>query len=134
MEIQSFFLAEQITQITPGRYDVRRAVVSLMACGPETCFPYRLALPLLAVLRREQTAGELTVSLWFDLVDEDGRSAGLPRRCQTRVTFLDRRRFLYVVGNLDFEFPGPGRYRLDVSSEDLDGGVYHYALDMMPAT
>jgi hypothetical protein len=35
------------------------------------------------------------------------------------------------VGNILFEFPGPGRYRLDVTSDQLEEGC-HYALDLMP--
>jgi hypothetical protein len=37
-----------------------------------------------------------------------------------------------VVFEPDAEFPQPGCYRLDITSEDeLEGGVYHYAIDMI---
>jgi hypothetical protein len=133
MQIQTFFLAEQITRLSPGRWDVRRAAVCIMECSADTRFPYQLTLPALAVLRRENTDGELPVQLCFELVDEDGRPAGLPRRWLTQSVFADRNRFLYVTGNITFEFPGQGRYRLDITTDDeLDESVYHYAIDMIP--
>jgi hypothetical protein len=58
-------------------------------------------------------------------VDEDGRPAGLPRCGLSEAVFADRNRFLYVVGDILFEFPGPGRYRLDITSDQQVSSPRH---------
>jgi hypothetical protein len=132
MEIQTFFLAEQITR-TGNRHDVRRAALSRIDCNAEATFPTRFTLPALIVLRRENTSGDTPVSLRFDLVDEDGRLAGLPRGLLAEGVFPDGNRFFYLVAKIPFEFPRPGRYRLDITSDDeLEGSLYPYAIDVMP--
>lgn len=132
MEIQTFFLAEEITRISAGRHDVRRAVVSVMQCTPDTPLPIRFTLPALLVLRRENTSGEALVRLRFDLVDEDGKPTGLPRRWEAKAAFADENRLLYIMAKLAFEFPRPGRYRLDITNADApDGSVYQYAIDVV---
>ena len=133
MEIQTFFLAEEITRLSAGRHDVRLAVASVMSYTPETRFPVCFTLPALIVLRRENICGPTAVHLRFDLVDEDGRSAGRPRRWPVQSAFADGNRFLYIMAKIAFDFPKPGRYRLDITSQDeLDGPLYHYAIDLVP--
>jgi hypothetical protein len=80
MEIQTFFLAEQITRHPDNRHDVLRAAIAYFECTPQTPFPVRFTLPGLILLRREATAGAAPFVLRLDLVDEDGRPAGKPRR------------------------------------------------------
>lgn len=61
MEIQTFFLAEQITRLSPGRHDVRRAGVSVLGYSSDMVFPIRMQMPALLVLRREHNSGEAPV-------------------------------------------------------------------------
>jgi hypothetical protein len=133
MEIQTFFLAENITR-TGNRHDVRQAAVSRIDCTAEAQFPTRFTLPAMIVLRRENTSGDDPIRLRFDLVNEDGRLAGLPRGLLAEGVFPDGNRFFYLVAKIPFEFPKPGRYRLDITSDDeLEESFYHYAIDVMPA-
>jgi hypothetical protein len=104
-----------------------------MTCGPETVFPTRFTLPALILLRRENTEGDAPFRLQFDLVDEDGRHAGLPRRMVAQGVFPSGKRFFYLMAKIDFEFPGLGNYSLDITADEgLVGGVYHYGIDMVP--
>jgi hypothetical protein len=70
---------------------VTNAALAMMECSPETPFPIRFTLPALAVLRRESDSGDAPFSLRLDLVDEDGRPAGLPRGLLARGVFMARR-------------------------------------------
>lgn len=133
MEIQTFFLAESIERQADGRrHDVKRAVLTSMSCTDEVKFPCRFTLPGLVVLRRESSSGDAPSSLRFDLIDEDGRPAGLPRRMLAKGVFPAGNRFMYLMVKIDFEFPRPGFYRLDITpDEGQTGAVYHYAIDLV---
>ena len=40
-------------------------------------------------------------------------------------------RFYAIMGRIDFEFPRPGSYRLDITvDEELAGNVYSYNIDL----
>jgi hypothetical protein len=131
MEIQTFFLAEKITRLPDNRHDVQRAAIAFLECTPQTPFPVRFTLPGLILLRREGAAGEIPFSLRLDLVDEDGRPAGLPRRSRIEGVFPAGPRFFALVGQIDFEFPRPGNYRLDITvDEELAGNVFSYNIDL----
>ncbi|HEV3257949.1 MAG TPA: hypothetical protein VG013_13770 [Gemmataceae bacterium] len=132
MEIQTFFLAEQITRVTGNRHDVRHAAIAFLECTPETPFPVRFTLPALVLLRREATFGDAPLSLRFDLVDEDGRPAGQPRRVLAEGVFPDGYRFFSLMAQIAFEFPKPGSYRLDVTvDQEFAGNVYSYNIDIV---
>jgi hypothetical protein len=133
MEIQTFFLAEEITRTELNRHNVRHAAFAFLECTPQTAFPVRLTFPSLMLLRRESSFGETPVSLRFVLVDEDGRQAGQPRGQVVKSVFPDGHRFFSLMGNIDFEFPAPGRYRLDITvDEELAGNVFTYNIDLLP--
>lgn len=130
MEVQTFLLAEKIEQ-HGSRHDVTNAALAMMECSPETPFPLRFSLPGLAVLRRESDSGDAPFSLRLDLVDEDGRPAGLPRGLLARGVFTAGNRLYYLVVKVDLEFPRPGVYRLDVTADEgLAGNVCHYAIEI----
>jgi hypothetical protein len=131
MEIQTFFLAEQITHHENNRHDVRRAALVFFECTPETSFPVRFTFPGLILLRRENTGDEIPFTLRLDLVDEDGRPVGLPRRGLIQGVFPAGPRFFALTGDIDFEFPKPGSYRLDITvDEELAGNVFCYNIDL----
>jgi hypothetical protein len=131
MEIQTFFLAERIL---PGlnRIDVQTVCMALVDSPPDATFPLRRRIPALVHLRRDSTSGEAPFSLRFDLVDEDGRAIGSPRHLLMQgVLPAEAGRFTSVHLELDFEFPAPGRYRLDVTlEEEFSGNVVSYNLDV----
>jgi hypothetical protein len=132
MEIQTFFLAEQITHTPPNRHDVQSAAIACMECTPETAFPLRFTLPALMVLRRESRFGDVPIRLRFSLVDEDGKPIGQPCRMVMETVFPDGYRFFKLMAKIDFEFPVPGSYRLDITIDDEpSGNVYSYALDIV---
>jgi hypothetical protein len=132
MEIQTFFLAEKITR-SGNRHDVRCAALSRISCTADAEFPTQFALPALMVLRRESTEGDVPIRLRFDLVDEDGMATGQPHGLFAEGVFPEGNRFFYLATDIPFEFPGPGRYRLDITVDDeLDECIYHYAIDLLP--
>ncbi len=130
MEVQTFFLAEKIER-HGRRHDVTNAALAMMECSPETPFPIRFTLPALAVLRRESDSADAPISLRLDLVDEDGRPAGLPRRLLARGVFPAGNRLYYLMANVELEFPRPGVYCLNVTADEgLTGSVYHYNIEI----
>lgn len=131
MEIQTFFLAEKITRLPDNRHDVQRAAIAFLECTPPTPLPVRFTLPGLILLRREGTGDAVPFTLRLDLVDEDGRPAGLPRRARIEGVFPAGPRFFALMGLIDFEFPRPGSYRLDLTvDEELAGNVFSYNIDL----
>ena len=50
MEIQTFFLAEQVSRLADDRDDVRRAALSHLVCSPGAVFPYRFKAASLMLL------------------------------------------------------------------------------------
>jgi len=131
MEIQTFFLAEQITRHPDNRHDVQRAALAFFECTPQTPFPVRFTFPGLILLRRELIDGETPFTLRVDLVDEDGRPVGQPRGSLIEGVFPPGPRFYTLMGKFDFEFPRPGSYRLDISLDDeFAGNVFSYNIDL----
>lgn len=131
MEIQSFMLATKITKRPGGGFDVEQAALHSLQLLPDTSFPIEFTLPSLMVLRREITSDEEPIRLEFDLVDQDGRNAGLPRQSIFEETFPAGSRFLFGVFQIAFEFPRPGQYQLNVTTDDpLEDFVYRYGIEV----
>jgi len=132
MEIQTFFLAERINQVSgTSRHDVQFAAVARLECTPNTVFPVRYQLPGLFLLRREISTGTAPFSLLFNLVDEDGQNAGIPCRLLLRSEFPDGYKFFYLKTDITFEFPARGSYRLDITpDEGLTDAVLHYNIEV----
>jgi hypothetical protein len=88
-------------------------------------------LPAFLLLRREVFDEEASFKLRFDLVDEDGRPAGLPYRAEILATFPSGVRFLpYAVPAIPFEFPQLGCYSLDIMVDEGLSDSYHYPIDL----
>lgn len=131
MEIQTFFLAEQITRHGDNRHDVQRAAVAYFECAPHVQFPVSFTLPGLILLRREGTGSETPFTLRLDLVDEDGKPAGKPCRGLVTGVFPAGPRFYTLMGKIDLEFPRLGSYRLDITvDEEFAGNVFSYDIDL----
>jgi hypothetical protein len=132
MEIQTFFLCERITRHPDNRHDVERAGIAFFECTSQTPWPFQFTLPALILLRRESDRGHAPFRLRFDLVDEDGRAAGKPRQVVNEFNFPDGARFFCLTTVLPFEFPRPGRYRLDVVVDDgFSVHTYPYNIDFL---
>ena len=132
MEIQTFFLAEKITRLPDNRHDVQRAGIVFLECPPGTPFPQRFTFPGFILLRREGIGDEVPFTLRLDLVDEDGRAAGLPRCGRIDGVFPAGPRFYALMGNIDFEFHKPGSYRLDITVDaEFSGKLFSYNIDML---
>lgn len=131
MEIQAFLLAERIHK-KGNRFDVENAGLANMDCTPETEFPLRFTLPAIILLRRESIEGIAPFSLCFTLVNEDGQATGQPNHLKCRGSFPAGTWFYRLLANISFEFPAPGRYRLDITSDEgLAGDVYQYNISIM---
>jgi hypothetical protein len=131
MEIQTFLLATKVTRRPGNRYDVEQAALHSLEFPPESSFPVRFSLPALMVLRRVVESDEAPISLLFDLVDEDGRSTGQPSRIRFQAVFPAGKRYVFFPTQIAFEFPCPGKYRLDITADEgLTGGVYSYGIDI----
>jgi len=131
MQIQTFLLATKVTRLPGNRYDAESAGLHSLAFPPESSFPVRFTLPALMVLRRETASEGAPFSLLFDLVDEDGRSIGQPRRLRAQGVFPAGPRFFYFPTQITFEFPSPGSYRLDITTDEgLTGDVYSYGIEI----
>lgn len=131
MEIQTFLLAERVHK-KGHRFDVENAALANMDCTRETEFPIRFTLPALLLLRRETYTGEAPFSLRFNLVNEDGQAAGQPNDLVCRGSFPPGVWFARLMAKISFEFPAPGRYRLDITSDEgLAGDVYHYNISIL---
>src|SRR5437868_5811940 len=133
MEIQTFFLAEQVSRLADDRDDVRRAAISHLVCGPGAVFPFLFKAASLMLLRRETTSGNTPFTLRYTLVDEDGKQTGQPSGQTYQCVFPDGQRFYKVLNLIEFIFPGLDRYRLDITlDEGLAGAVYTYDFDLVP--
>ena len=130
MEIQSFLLAERVFK--RGQWhDLRGAGIANFDCTPATEFPARHSLAAFILLCRESCDGEAPWTLCFTLVDEDGEPAGQPNHLVFQASFPAGKWTYRLDTTLHFEFPGPGRYRLDITpDEGLAGDVYHYNISV----
>jgi len=132
VEIQTFILAMEITQRGPGNYTAVTAGVSHFS-PPDGSFPLQVRLPYLMLLRRARKAAEETISLKFNLIDEDGQDVGSPSNAQATGQFPAGHKFLALAGQILFEFPAPGDYRLDITAdEDISANLYSYDLEIGP--
>ncbi len=130
MEIQTFLLAETITRHPDNRHDVIRAAIAYFEVPRETPFPVTFSLPALILLRRETTGGESPFTLRFDLVDEDCRPIGRPHGHAPGM-FPPGPRYYSLTTVLEFEFPRPGNYRLDVTvDQGFAAHVFSYNIDL----
>lgn len=94
-------------------------------------FPARFSLQMLGLLRRESKSGNAPFILRFTLVDEDGRPTGLPHQTPFEAEFADGLQTYHLALRVEFEFPGPGTYRLDVVGDDgVLEDVFRYPIDI----
>lgn len=130
MEIQSFILAREIKKSDNNEYDA--SVIGAHNFFPrDGKYPLKFALPFYMLLRRGHEAHEEEITLRFDLIDSDGRSAGSPDNFRAKTMFPANHKFMTLTGTMEFNFPCPGDYRLDITAdEDKLPSVYHYNIQI----
>jgi hypothetical protein len=132
MEIQSFYLAMEIEETAPGNYTTMTSCVSQFSPGNGE-FPFDMRLPYLMLLRRASKGPRQTISLKFNLIDQDGQSVGKPCNAKASGRFPASHKFLALSGHIFFSFPGPGGYRLDITAdEDTSANLYSYDIEIGP--
>jgi hypothetical protein len=130
MEIQTFLLAQTIT-MRGNRFDIGQAPIANMTCTAEVEFPTRFTLPAFILLRRDSWAAYAPYTVRLTLVDEDGVAVGRPNDLLWRGHFPAGVWFAQLMAKIDFEFPAPGRYRLELTpDEGLTGQAYHYNISI----
>jgi hypothetical protein len=83
------------------------------------------------LLRRASGADDDRITLRFNLIDEDGRSAGKPANVRATGRFAAGARTLLLAGRIRFLFPGPGDYRLDITADEGgSGSLYAYDIEI----
>lgn len=132
MEIQTFYLAMEIQENAPGNYTTMTSCVSHFSPG-DGRFPCQVRLPYLMLLRRARKDLAETVTLRFNLINQDGRSVGKPSNAQASGRFPAGHKFLALSGHILFAFPAPGDYRLDITAnEETSSHLYSYDLEIGP--
>jgi hypothetical protein len=98
---------------------------------PDGDFPLEVRLPYLMLVRRASGTTEEPIRLKFNLIDEDGRSAGKPANVQATGRFPPGAKALLLAGHIVFSFPAPGVYRLDITADhEASPTLYAYACDI----
>jgi len=132
VEIQTFYLAMEIQQQAPGNYTTITSCVSQFSPG-DGRFPFQMRLPYLLLLRRASKANAETITLKFNLINQDGQSVGKPNNAKAAGQFPAGHKFLALSGHILFSFPGPGDYRLDITAdEETLSNLYSYDLEIGP--
>lgn len=130
MEIQTFYLAMEIQEDAPGNYTTITSCVCHFSPA-DGRFPCQVRFPYLMLLRRASKGSEETVTLKFNLINQDGRSVGKPRNAQASGRFPAGHKFLALSGHILFSFPAPGDYRLDITAnEETSSHLYCYDLEI----
>jgi hypothetical protein len=85
------------------------------------------------LVRRASPTADDRITLRFNLIDEDGRSAGEPSAVRATGRFPPGDRTLLLAGQIRFSFPAPGDYRLDVTAdEETSATLFAYDIEVGP--
>jgi hypothetical protein len=130
MEIQSFILCKEVTSAGVGTmFDGHLlGITSLFPTGA-TGYPLHGNLHFFMLLRRDHRGYDENFSLRFDLVDADGRPAGQPAGFKHTAVFPAGARFFHYYGDVSFDIPAPGDYRLDITADE-EGTPFVYAYNI----
>jgi hypothetical protein len=132
MEIQSFILCAEVTPTAGGRIKMLDGhILGLRSFFPlpGNRYPLRFPMQFFILLRRGHRDYDEQCSLRFDLVDTDGRAAGMPAGAKADLVFQKGNKFMHFNGNVTFEIPGPGDYRLDITADE-EGRPFIYAYNI----
>lgn len=117
MEIQSFFLAENITPNPKGGYDVKRAAVHNFYPLDDK-YPLTFQVPYYMLVHRNVSAAEEEITLKFNLINSDGQAVGTPSNLKVAGSFPANHKFMNIVGMIELLFPDAGEYRLDITADE----------------
>jgi hypothetical protein len=132
MPIKGFLFARHLERRPDNNYDVLNISLSTpFLDGPPQEFPARVTRECLVHLRRDGNVGNSSVRLRFQLADATGQPTAHPCPAVHEAQFEDGQWTCHVPVKLDFEFPAPGLYHLDIIPE---GGnpeeVYRCPIDL----
>jgi hypothetical protein len=130
MEIQSFILCKQISKagagdMLDGQWLGTRNFYPLQGQS----YPLKFPMPFFMLLRRENRDIDEQCSLRVDLVDVDGRPAGQPSNFKVHAVFPAGERFFQLWGDVAFEIPSQGDYRLDITADE-EGRPFLYSYNI----
>ncbi len=132
MEIQTFLLAMEIHEEGPGNYTTVTSCISHFSPA-DGRFPCQVRFPYLMLLRRASNGSDETVTLKFNLINQDGQSVGKPCNARASGRFPAGHKFLALSGHILFLFPGPGDYRLDITAdEETSAHLFSYDIEIGP--
>lgn len=132
MEIQTFYLAMEIQEKAPGNYTTMTSCISQFSPSNGQ-FPFQMRLPYLMLLRRASKGPQETITLKFNLINQDGQSVGKPTNAKATGNFPRGHKFLALSGHIFFSFPDPGDYRLDITAdEETSANLYSYDIEIGP--
>jgi len=133
MEIQSFLLCGEVQHVAHSSIYHAQMIGIHSFHSLDGTYPLRLSSPYYLLLRREQRLGDEQFTVRFDLVDQDGRTAGEPRGHKYLGLFPAGARFYTLHGMVDLVLPAIGDYRLDiVADEESHGSVFPYNIEVTP--
>jgi hypothetical protein len=131
MEIQTFFLCKNITQLSAaGEYDAHLVGLHNFY-SLDGKFPIEFDISFFMSIRRETRGPEQTISLRFNLINSDGFTIGEPRNIKVGSTFPAGFMFKNFHGTIHFSFPAPGDYRLDITAdEEINPFTFQYNIEI----
>ena len=131
MRIQGFLFARHFERRPDNNYDAQDlSLITPFLDGPPQQFPARVSRQGLVSLWRENTSGSAPARLRFQLVDPTGQPTTYPCPAPFEAEFQDGQWSCHLLVRLDFAFPAPGRYRLDIIPEgDTPDDVFHCWID-----
>jgi hypothetical protein len=129
MEIQSFILCRQITQVKNEFNALGIGLFSFFSL--DGLFPLEFKMPFHILVRRDDRSTEQFTTLRFNLIDSDGLPAGEPDGETCERTFKVGEMFMHMEGEIGFSFPKPGDYRLDITiNEAVNPATYQYNIEI----
>ena len=131
MEIQSFLLCKELRKVGSGNEYAANLICLHSFFSLDGTYPLEFSMPYYMLLRRNNREGNNTVSLKFNLIDEDGNKVGEPRDIKAIGDFPDGHIFMSLHGTIKFSFPQIGDYRLDITAdEETLPSLYQYNIEI----
>ena len=131
IEIQTFFLAATIVQAGTGSNYDGKLVGAHHFFPLDSNFPLTSHIPYFLLLRRASRSHDEEITLRFNLLDQDGRTIGLPKEFVGRGVFPKEHKFMTLSGKIEFLFPADGDYSLSiVADEEKLPSTYTYDIEV----
>src|SRR5579885_3255671 len=120
----------EIQRRGPGDFTATTPCVNHFS-PPDGAFPLEVRLPYLMLVRRASQTADDRIALKFNLIDQDGRTAGKPANVRVTGRFARGDKTLLLEGHVLFSFPAPGEYRLDITADhEESASLYSYDIEI----